>query len=376
MDKKLSKSVKTYGLAVLIAILATIIIFSIFVSIVNKSSENNYHSMTERVCGKLVDSSYKNYVLQDVEKRNQLLEETYGIPLTDEERYREFKCRLTNTSSGVNDGPVSFSTNYGVEVSSAYRFYDSDMNSLIMDNTLFFVKKLEQDDKKVTIYYTYQDDDLAEQIRLVRNKYGSDDASLRFNVENVFVKGTEFVPAKITYSYVDENGNRSAEEALSTKVKTAKSMEEEGYEFVEVSGDFEIGDGIGSKDPDGYFNYVAEIDDIRMDRINELIGEAQKLDRNNNKETVFITKKPGGSKIEYFTLHKVTPENSDESFYAVSYEKKSFDFLFVEYLAMNKFGFLGIGLTVIGILLSFAISLVSATIYLGKSKKQQVLGVQ
>lgn len=372
----MSKSVKTYGLAVLIAILATIIIFSIFVSIVNKSSENNYHSMTERVCGKLVDSSYKNYVLQDVEKRNQLLEETYGIPLTDEERYREFKCRLTNTSSGVNDGPVSFSTNNGVEVSSAYRFYDSDMNSLIMDNTLFFVKKLEQDDKKVTIYYTYQDDDLAEQIRLVRNKYGSDDASLRFNVENVFVKGTEFVPAKITYSYVDENGNRSAEEALSTKVKTAKSMEEEGYELVEVSGDFEIGDGIGSKDPDGYFNYVAEIDDIRMDRINELIGEAQKLDRNNNKETVFITKKPGGSKIEYFTLHKVTPENSDESFYAVSYEKKSFDFLFVEYLAMNKFGFLGIGLTVIGILLSFAISLVSATIYLGKSKKQQVLGVQ
>ena len=66
---------------------------------------------------------------------------------------------------------------------------------------------------------------------------------------------------------------------------------------------FFLGDGY--KDLGGYFNYAAEIDDIRMDRINELIDEAQKQNKNDAKETVFITKKPGGSGIEYFTLHKV-----------------------------------------------------------------------
>lgn len=372
----MSKRMKTYGLAVLIAFLTTIIIFSIFVSRMYKSSEDTYHSMTERVCDKLINSTYKNYVLQDVEERNQLLEQTYGIPLTDEERYREFKCQLTNTSAGVSDGSGNISTDYGIVANSIYRYYDSDMNSLIMDNTLLFVEKIGQENKKVSIYYTCQDESLAEQIRLIRGKYGSEDASLRFIVENIYIKGTEFVPAKITYSYLDENGNRSNEEALSTKIKTAKSMEEEGYRFVEVSGDFGIGDSISSKDMGGYFNYAAEIDDIRMDRINELIDEAQKQNKNDAKETVFITKKPGGSGIEYFTLHKVTPENSNESFYALSYEKKSFGFLFVEYIIMGKHGLLGISLTVIAVLLSFAISLVSATIYLGKSKKQQVLGLQ
>lgn len=353
----MKSSVKIYGIAFLIAFLIVTLILSIQWSKINKSMEQQYSSMHERICKNVLEKGYSKYILENDNN--------------DDDKFEQYRCYITNISDGVNNS-ISDSDNSSREmVTDVFRYYDKDMNSIMKDNTLMLITVESEGDSKTRIYYTYEDDSLKEQMQGIINEYGDRIGTVVFHVTDGYIKNHEFVPAKLTYYSVGQGGSLSNETALFTNVKDKESMENDGYSFYHIDNEFTLGQiGSGNENEEGFVVYCREIDPERMERIDALIKESQNLKRHSNDGRIFIKKKQGIFAKEYFTINEFSPEDGAGPFYSVTYEKKNALFDILSYATMEKYGFVMIFIMILEVIAGIVLAFVGGYLYQKKIKNK------
>ena len=304
-------------IAVLLLLVVTI---SIEMSIFSKEVENDFQNLQERTCNSLFETGYKQYFTgddkDDVDEPN--LEELYGGPISDEERYNQFVSFLTNMNDGVNNSTVVSELFGGLLVTDVHMYLDSEMKSMNTENTLMYARKNSESGSRIRVYYTYQDDDLGNTIDAVKQKYGEYIDSIVFEVDNIYIKDHEFVPDKMYY-YL--SGNDSEKIEIKTAAKSKEEMEADGYTLYEIKDEFNLYDIADTITTEEFIIYSDWIEPERQQRVEELFAESQKL-KDAEDGYVFMTKKDGLFVSEYFSARKYEMGENKDVYYAVSYEKK------------------------------------------------------
>ena len=365
---------KIFAITFAISFAIAAIIISIQTSAYNKELELNFESLQERTCRSILKSGYEKYVLQNDADFADALASVKGYPLTDEDKQKQFRCFISNMNEGINSSKLEYSGN--VVVSDAHAYFDSEMNSIMNENTLMLIVKNTQSDsddsKRARYYYTYQDDSLTEQMRDIFHKYGNRVGTVVFEVQGCYIKEDTFVPEKMLYYSMGEGGSKSSETVLYTTAKSKDEMEKNGYQYCEIDDAFLIGDITDSSGADSYIMYCSEIDDERKTRVNELINEARNWKGGSVDGRTFIKKKDGLFTSEFFSLAEFRPEGGDELYYAVTYEKKNSLFDLISNSTMGGHGLLYAGLIIIEILGAIVVAVVAAIIIIRvKNKRNQ-----
>lgn len=366
MGKVLKKTFKTYVLAIIIATFISIIIFSVYMSRVDKSSETFFNSMIAKTGHNMIKRGYDRYIVKSNEAHNEKLKEMKGSDITDDEMYKEFRCFVTELSDSINNNTEDMDKKAASSACSVFRYYDSEMNSLMQENTLMLVERESINDTKVRLYYTYQDESLTEQMENLRNKYGEKIGSVEFTVKDAYIKDLEFIPVEITYTSTNEDGSITETGEIYTTVRGEDLMKQDGYELYQIEDSFRIGESIGHTDSETFITYAAGLDEAKLKRVDKLLEESQKIGGNND-ESVFITKKTGFLEKENFVINKLSDDEAN-TFYSVIYEKQGLIFRIFNYIVTENNGLIVTALLGVMILLVFAASIVGAAIYNGRKR--------
>ena len=314
------KKLKIILISFVVVLVMLIITISVEMTIFSKEMETNFQSLQERTCKSLFESGYKQYFTgddkDDTDEPN--LEALYGGPLSDEERYDQFVSFITNMNDGVNNATIESEFFGGLLVTDVHMYLDSEMNSIKKDNTLMYARKNSESGSRIRVYYTYQDDALAEQIDTVKQTYGENINSIVFEVDNIYIKDHQFVPDKMYY-YAE--GNDSDKREITTTAKSEEEMKADGYTLYEIKDEFclyDIADTISNEE---FIIYSDWVDSERQKRVEELFAESQKT-KDSEDGYVFLTKKDGLFVSEYFSAQKYEMGEAKDVYYAVTYEKK------------------------------------------------------
>ncbi len=366
----MSKYVKTYVTAFILAFAVAAIVISIQNSRMNKILEGNFESLHERTCKSLIEHGYNRYVLQENEDIAAAIETINGAPLTEEEKYEQFCCYITNVNAGVNSSDIDSPLVGGVAAADVHAYYDSEMNSIMKYNSLMLVRKLSNDQlssdskdaSKAMVYYTYQDESLTEQMNMIIKEYGNKIGKVVFHVRGGYIKDHEFVPAKLSFYSMGEGGVKSKEKELYTTAEDREAMEADGYSYYEIDDSFLIGDT--KDDSDSFVVYCGEIDSDRQSRVDELIAESKKLKGASEGGRLFVRKKAGVFTNEYFSIDEINLEGEEDVFYAVTYEKMNFLFDLMSYSLMGGHGLLYVVLIIAEIIGAVVLAVAGGSIYL------------
>jgi len=368
----MKKTVKVYLTAFIISACLMVIILSIQTMHYNSLLEENFKSMHERICMKVLERAHKLYIEQPDNETTEVINKLNGAPLTEEEKKEQLSCYVSNLSAGVNSSDLSVSDSGGLLASDAHMFFDTDMNSILKEDALLLVTRDSQskvkNGSKLYIYYIYQDDSLTEQMQGLINLLGNKITKVVFHVKDGYIRNHEFVPERISYYSVGEGGSLSKEKELWVAAKDREAMEKDGYSFYEIDDSFLIGDISDNSDNDSYIIYSGGLESEKKNRVEELLKESQSLRDNSGDGRKFIRKKSSLATVEYFSLDKC--EFGDgEVYYAAAYEKKNVLFDIFSYSMFGGRGLFYIGLIVIEILVSIALTIAGAAIYLKVKNK-------
>lgn len=351
----MKSSLKIYGIAFLIAFTIVTICISIELSILNKAVEVNYSSTQERISKSFLEKGYNKYIIENSEN---------------DDSFEQFCCFITNFTEGLNNSEIKASEAGGLVVTDVFRYYDSDFNSLMKENTLMLIMNESDNDSSMRKYYTYQDDSLTEQMQNVFKEYEGKIDTVVFHVTDGYIKDHEFVPSKLTYYSVGQGGSLSKKIDLYTTVKDKESMEKDGYSFYSIDDEFTIGQISDSLSSESFIIYCKEIDSERMDRVNYLLKEAQKLKKHSSDNRIFIRKKPGLFTSEFFCLNEYSPDDGTGPYYAVCYQKKNILYDFLSYCTSSDYGLILVGLMFVEIFAGILLALLGAYIVQRRQKKK------
>ncbi len=363
---------KIFLLTFVISFAILAIVISIQTANYEKTLVKTFESLQEKTCRSIFETGYKRYVLQDDKDYTASLEKIKGAPLSEEEKYEQFKCFVTNLNEGINVADLIYSGK--TVVSDVHVYYDSEMNSIMKENTLLLVRKnLDADSdsaKKTRAYYMYQDDSLTEQMQDLFHKSGERIGTLVFEVKGGYIRGEEFVPERLSYYSVGEGGSLSNVTDLYTTAKSREEMEKDGFQYLDLYDAFNTGNISGDSDEDSFMVYCSEVNSEKKDRIKELIAECQNWKGGTVDGRTFIKKKAGLFTYEYFSLTELRPEDTEELYYAVTYEKKNALFDILSYNSAGGNGLMYVGLIIIEIIVAIVLTIVAAVIII-RVKKQK-----
>ena len=368
----MKKIMLVYVISLVAALTLSAVVVSIFISRTDKKREDFFVERQQPVAEKIIDRCFSNTISVKSEEKKAKQEEMYGGPLSDEKRNKQFKTMLSSYASGLNCiSEVTDTENTG-KLYSTYYFYDSEMNSIMFENTLILVRTEKIEDKKVRILYSFQDDEFARKMRELRENVGDNYEYVGFHIDNAYIKDDTFVPAKMSYYAQDSNGKKSKEYELYTNASDKEAMIYNGYQFCEVANDFTFGDSIVSDKDNAYFvTYIGEVDKKVKDRIDELLQEGQKT--HPDEKNYIITKRTGFYQNEIFSFNTYGTDDSEHIYHGVIYDYSNSAASLLDTVTIPGAGFGDLIFLFVGIIASFVIPLVLAVLYLKpKYKKQDI----
>ena len=365
---------KTFGVSILLALALVSVVISIQISRANETMDSNFESMNEALCNKVFDRGYNAYMTDIDDNMVGPISDMYGSPLTDQELYDQFTCYLTCMNEGINSSVVSSKELGGDILAGVNAYYDADMNSIMKKNTLMLISQKSKDEtstgKRAFLYYTYHDDSLKEQMDNIIQKAGDNIGTVVFEVDGVYVKGHEFVPAEFYCYAMSESGSKTEEEDLYTTATNKEDMEAAGFEYIDISDSFLIGDTLPGSEEKTSIVYCGDLDSARASRVDELIKESDKLTPEDGR--VFIKKKSGLFTTEYFSKQERSANEGEDIYYIVTYEKKNILFDFMAFEGMGGAGFLFVGIIIIEIVGALILGVfVGFVAYIVVRKKQR-----
>ena len=313
MDKKQKRVA-----GVLIGIIIIIVIMMIEFVIFSKGVEADFKSLHVKLSEKILGNGYSKYLAQDA----------------DEESYDQFRYNISHMSAGINSNIITYGSGEKLMVMDVHTYLDSDMNSIMADDTLMLVNKTNTEKGKEIFYQTFHDEMLGNEIHSLISQYKEKVGELVFNVKVVYVKGNEFIPENVTYYEMGEGGSISREHVIYSCDKSEEELLNEGYEKYKVGESFCLGDINDSENPEKFIIYYAGIEDERKNRINALLEESKKLKPNQDDGSIFISKKEGLLMNEYFNIHEMTFDENNK-YYAIEYEKKNVMFDVISYATLD-----------------------------------------
>ena len=353
------KNNKAYGIAIIMAILLSSILLSVFLSSVRKHNDDFFNSLTAKSSNKLLNTAYIKHISEKNDRRNELLKSLKGSPLTADERYMEFQYGLSDYVESINYNLDGESNRKGMELYSVLTFYDSEMNSILKENTLLLVKREREEKADTALYYTYQDDSLADKMSELINEYGSNMDKVKFHVEDAYIKDLTFVPKKLSYTTPGENGGSSDEVLLISNADKEDELKKDGYKLFEIDNTFDLGESYFDHDEDVYVDYISCLSNEKKDRMADLLAEGQRI-KTNDGEDVFFTKKPNPFAVERVSFQKYTSEENEDTFYVLAYEKSGIINEIVHYWILKKGGIVFTFLLIPAIIVIFITSLIIA----------------
>ena len=352
-----------YVIAIVCAFLLSAILLSEYMSFVRKVNEDFYNKNISKSCKNLINVAYKRHISEKNDKRNALLESLKGSPLTEEEKYKQFQYGVSDMMEAINNNPSGESSGKGMDLSSVFKCYDSDMNSIMQENTLLLVKKAKVKNAVTILYYDYQDDTLAEEMNAIIEKYGEDIKNVEFHIEDVYIKDLSFVPMRIYYVVKDENGNESKETELISNIDKLDELKKDGYELFEINNTFDLDTSYFDHEEECYISYISKLSDEEQKRVDELFAEGMRV-KANDETYVFFSKRPNLYTNENVSIEYCNFEESEYSFYVMTYEKRGIVFELINYLVVQKGGLLYTIIQFPAIAVIFLVSLIVARKYI------------
>ena len=327
----MKKKASVYVISILVAIVAASCLISFQFMNNRKHVEENAIAMQEKLAYSVIKNGYDRYVAGNHKDFTDAVNELNGSQLTTDESYEQLKCFITNMSEGVNDNKVESRLLGGNVINDYHLYYDSEMNSMMKENTLMIVKKNRSDNtdesnkeaSKVRIYYTFNDDEFADKMQSIIEVYGSRIGTVVFHVENAYIKGHEFVPGKVSCYAIGEGGNITDEKELFVCPDDMGVMINNGYELHAVDDEFLIGDINDSMTNDYFAVYCSTPAASDTARIDQLINDNIDKLKENGDDRLLVKNYQGFLNTEMFSVMKCAPEGSDDLFYAVVYEKRN-----------------------------------------------------
>ncbi|SEQ74764.1 hypothetical protein SAMN02910369_02357 [Lachnospiraceae bacterium NE2001] len=227
------------------------------------------------------------------------------------DRYKQFQRYVSKNIQGLNTS--SFKSVTGKD---AYRdifgYYNSNGESILLEGTLLLIRK--DPETNAELFYTCQDYKITDEFENILQIHESDYFDIHFHINGAYIKDYEFVPESI--EYMDEDSEDHRYVPVYSLEKDRSTMESEGFEYYEIDKTFSYGDISDSED---FFAYCSTINEEDKNRIHELYEQAIK--RGNIGNVIYEDKGPFAMEVFSVTEYKV-PE-TDESYYAVSYEKNN-----------------------------------------------------
>lgn len=288
--------IKTILIALIIALLVSVTLVYFQLKGLKKSVEDNYKSMHGKLSAKIFNSGYDYYITED-EDVNQL------------------KCHLSNMVEGINFSTINMPFTHSLVTTDIYRYYDSELNSIMLKDTLIMVEKESPDSKKCH-YYTFKDDAFTKEIDEIVSKYGDKIGSIVFNIKDIYVKDDSFVPAEISCYYVTEGGQVSKSKTLYEAPKSKTEMENNGYSFIVRDDSFFLG---SSATGDKCFVYCYGLDSERENMVNDVFNEAVN-NSGGNPDNVYVRKDPGPFTVELYSVRKNDGKDAKHTYYVMAYE--------------------------------------------------------
>ncbi|MCR5543845.1 MAG: hypothetical protein K6F55_06820 [Eubacterium sp.] len=347
---------KTIGLSLLVAILLVTIVISIQLAHVNKIREQNFKDVNERISCKVFDRGYKAYYEDGI------------VP--EDEAYEQFCYYITFLNDAINHSDQNDKSLKKLGIYRANNYYDSDMNSLLKENSLVLVKKDQEDgdNNKKLLFYKCVDDSLSKQIEDVISKFGEDADTLVFEAEGIYYKDYEFIPSKLSFHGFSGKASESETGFIDISGVDKDALEAEGYEYIDMKDEFSLGEGITSLENEYSVMYFSSVDSDKQARVDELIDEAKKIGSDDGR--TFIRKRSGLFTFELFSVVEKTLGEKD-GYSVVTYDKNNMLFDIMSYKGMGGAGFIFLFLVIIEVAIALLLGLMVGFILYHNLRKKQ-----
>ena len=345
-----SDKIKKFIIIMAATMLVAVIAIFIQIAINKKSVESNFISTHERLSRSILEHGYDYYIKGD----------------NDEE---QLKCYLSNMSEGINFSKVNVLFSKKTAITDMYRYYDSGLNSMMLDGALLMCERTEPESKKYN-YYIYQDPSIKEQLQEMILKYGEDTGEFVFNIKGVFIKDNTFVPASLECYSVGRSGNIGNQKKFYTTAGSKEEMKAEGYSYRSINENFFIGRAAMGDDT---FVYCSEPDSERLNRINKLMDKA----KDSGKVDGYYYKKSHGLfTIELFCIHANEDANDSHTYFSSAYEKMNLLFEPLSLSALGGRGFLYGELYLLELFIALIAALLIASLLTGLFKRKKPIKKQ
>ena len=244
----------------------------------------------------------------DISKRETVLK-LNGGPL--EDGYQQQRCYVSCKTTGMNGS--TFRTITGKPaITEANLLFNQDGEYIGLEDTLLLVRKDPDGDSYGELFYTFDDSAVVSELGKLLGEDNSNRYDILVHVEDAYLKGDTFVPARVEYVDRDDEGKTVV--PVFTLDKDKDAMEADGYEYYEIDTTFECGDISGDGD---YMTYVGSVDENVKERIKEMFDQA--MSRNNVDSVVY--EDHGPFVVEFFRVSGHSAPDLDDTYYLASYEK-------------------------------------------------------
>lgn len=316
----IGKIFRNIGIAILIAIIISLAVIFVEANIIKNNMAEYYRGSHDKITVTMMEKADNIYAsdgagLSDVEqaKREAALN-LAGGQFADAEK--QVRCFYTRFMSGVNSGEVYSFSNNSKALYDKRILLDENGESAMVDNSLILVRTEKNGDTVGELYYTFQDDELTNQMNAIDKRMKNGIGDIVFHAKGAYLKGDEFVPEEVDYSNVVTG---TGPEYLYQLDKTKEEMEADGYTYYEVEETFARG---GLDHGDDFFVFYSAPDKETMDRISELMKKVLE-DGYQNGEGYFETNNKDPLRVEIFTVSKYDSPYTDKEYYLVSYENNN-----------------------------------------------------
>ena len=316
----IGKIFRNIGIAILIAIIISLAVIFVEANIIKNNMAEYYRGSHDKITVTMMEKADKIYAsdgegLSDVEKAKR----EAALSLSDGkfvDAEKQARCFYTRFMSGLNSGEVYSLVSKSKALYDKRILLDENGESAMVDNSLILVRTEKNGDTVGELYYTFQDDELTNQMNAIDKRMKNGIGDIVFHAKGAYLKGDEFVPEEVDYSNV---ATGTGPEYLYQLDKTKEEMEADGYTYYEVEETFARG---GLDHGNDFFVFYSAPDKETMDRISELMKPV--LDDNyQNGEGYFESNSKGPLREEVFSVSKYDSPYTNKGYYLVSYENNS-----------------------------------------------------
>ncbi len=312
-DFKKSKACTMIISIVVGLVLSFVLIFSESVSIKNGlkdffSTFRDKYTTFLRVGVNVYLSESDEIQSADIDKRETVLK-LNGGPL--EDGYQQMRCYVSLVTSGMNCNDFKTITGKPA-ISDANLLFNQDGELIELENTMLLIRQDPDGKSTIGMFYTFDDSSVISELDRLLGEENSNRYDLLIHIEDAYLKGNTFVPARVEYVDRDDEGKTVI--PIYTLDKDKDAMESDGYEYYEIDTTFECGDVFGDGD---YVTYVGSVDEEVKARSKEMLDQA--LLRNNVDSVVY--EDHGPFEVEFFKVTGYSAPDVDETYYLASYER-------------------------------------------------------